>query len=139
MGGEIITDFATLIDTTIARHTRNRLAEFLSQFQYVEFGRTRALAAWEVVLVLTCIDHFLLSDSITELGTTEFRNLRTRLNSIAQHEAPIPNEMITLVRNSCFDALAYISALEARLCRTLDRAEVRGRMGSEKQCATNDN
>jgi len=139
MGGEIITDFATLVDTAIARHTRNRLAEFLSQFQYVEFGRTRPLAAWEVALVLTCIDHFLLDDSITELGTTQFRQLRARLNTIAQHEAPIPEEMFTLIRNSCFDALACISALEARLCRTLDRAEVRRAIGTDMQCAENDN
>ena len=133
------TNFAQIIDGAIARHTRTRLAEFLSQFQYVEYGRTRALAAWEVALVLTCVDHFLLSDSITELGTTEFRQLRARLNTIAQHEAPIPDGMFTLIRNSCFDALACISALEARLCRTLDRAEVRTRMSSDMPCATNDN
>ena len=139
MGGEDITDFAGIIDTAIARHNRTSLARFLSQFQYVEFGRTRALAAWEVALVLTCVDHFLLSDSITELGTTEFRQLRARLNTIAQHEAPIPEEMFTLIRNSCFDALACISALEGQLCRTLDRAEVRTRMSSDMPCATNDN
>ena len=138
MGGEDVIDFARIIDTAIARHTRTRLAEFLSRFQYVDFGRTRGLTALEVGLVLACVDQFLLSDSITELGRTEFRQLRARLNKIAQHEAPIPNEMITLIRNSCFDALACIRALEARLCRTLDRAEVR-RVGSERHCATNDN
>ena len=100
MGGEDVTDFARIIDTAIARHTRTRLAEFLSRFQYVEFGRTHPLAAWEVARVLACIDHFMLSDSITELGATEFRQLRARLNEIAQHEASIPNEMITLIRKA---------------------------------------
>ena len=138
MSSEDTTDFAGIIDTAIARHTRTRLAEFLSQFQYVECGHIRPLAAWEVALVLTCLDHFLLSDSITELGTTEFRTLRTRLNSISQHDAPIPNDMVTQIRNSCFDALACISALEARLCRTLDRAEVRRRIGLRSQFPAND-
>ena len=120
-----ITEFAALIERAIARNTRTKLVRFLDRFNHVEFGRARALTTSEKALVLTCVDAFLLDQSATDLGVTEFRNLRVRLSSLAHNEFGFTGSEAVKVRNTCFDALACITALEARLARALDRAEVR--------------
>jgi hypothetical protein len=120
-----ITQFAALIESAIARNTRAKLVSFLDRFNYVEFGRARALTTPDRALVLRCVDEFLLNHSAIDLGVTEFRNLRAQLSKLAHDECGFTDRDAVNVRNTCFDALACITALEARLARTLDRAEVR--------------
>ena len=98
---------------------------FLDRFNHVEFGRTRALSTDEKALILTCVDVFGLEQNVTDLGVTEFHNLRRDLARLAEKETDFTDSEAVKVRNACFDALACISALEARLARALDRAEVR--------------
>jgi hypothetical protein len=86
--------------------------------------------------VLSCLDAFLLDHNILDLGVIEIRGLRDRLGHLAQFP-PTGPLCSSAVGNTCFDALACITALEARLCRALDRTEVRMRVQAHR-CAAND-
>ena len=120
-----MTDFAAIVANAIVRDTREKLVCFLDRFNHVEFGRTRLLTTDEKALVLRCVDRFVVEQSFTDLGVTEFHNLRRDLARFAEKETGFTDSGVVKVRNTCFDALACITALEARLARALDRAEVR--------------
>lgn len=131
-----MTDFAALIEQAIERDLRGRFAAFLANYQHVEFGRVRALTLEEAALVLACTDRFLLVADVIDLGVAEIADLRSRLHGITQRQTKLCEAMLA---NTCFDALACITALEARLCRVLDRAEIRvSRQSSATRLAAND-
>lgn len=118
-----MTDFAVLIERAIERDLRRRFVQFLSAYEHVELGRRRCLTVDEAVMVLTCVDQFALHARVLDLGVAEIIGLRTRLSLLTRSEnSDAPRHLIV---NTCFDALACIAALEARLRKTLDRAEVR--------------
>jgi hypothetical protein len=118
-----MTDFATLIEGAIERELRQRLVQFISTYEHVELGRARLLTLDEASMVLTCLDHFAMHTSVTNLGVTEIAGLRRRLDLLAREDT---NDIAAQkIANTCFDALACIAALEARLRRTLDRGEAR--------------
>ena len=116
-----MTDFAALIEHAIERDLRSRFITFLANYEHVEFGRSRKLTLDEAALVLACTDRFLLDASALDLGVAEIADLRARLQSTAERP-PLPTA--TAIANTCFDALACISALEARLCRVVDRLQI---------------
>lgn len=132
-----MTDFAGLINGAIERDVRERFLAFLSAHRVVEFGRARAMTLDEMAKVLACFDGFLLDDSLLDLGVAEIRDLRSRLLQFTRPELDGVNA--NAVANACFDALACIAALEARLCRCLDRAEVRRvRLSAQASTIAND-
>jgi hypothetical protein len=132
-----MTDFAALIEHAIERDLRSRFITFLASYEHVEFGRARELTLGEAALVLACTDRFLLHTNVLNLGVAEIASLRARLQSIAERPQ-IPTT--TAIANTCFDALACIAALEARLCRLVDRVEIRmsRRSPCAGPCAAND-
>jgi hypothetical protein len=134
-----MTDFAALIERAIERDLRSRFITFLASYEHVEFGRARELTLGEAALVLACTDRFLLDTNVLDLGVAGIVDLRARLHSIAQRPGT-PAAAGTALANTCFDALACITALEARLCRLLDRVEVRvsQRRHCPSQCPAND-
>jgi hypothetical protein len=129
-------DFAALIERAIERELRSRLVAFLGTYKHVEFGVPRPLALDEAAMVLKCMDAFLVQDSLIDLGVAEIAGLRGRLSALARTIAT--EQRSREVANACFDALACIAALEARLCRALDRAEVRRVGGQLHLSASND-
>jgi hypothetical protein len=116
-----MTDFATLIRRAVERDLRQRFIDFLSKYEHVEIGHARPLTLDEAAMALACFDHFAADSSFIHLGVVEIARLRRLLNRVAV-TPDVPREVIA---NACFDALACITALEARLCMTLDRVEVR--------------
>lgn len=118
-----MTDFAALIEKAIEQDLRQRFMRFLHAYEHVELGRRRCLTIDEAAMVLTCIDQFALRVRVLNLGVAEIAGLRKRLNLLTR--ASTCDLSPELVANTCFDALACIAALEARLRKTLDRAEVR--------------
>lgn len=118
-----MTDFAALIKRAVQRDLRGRLIEFLSRHRHLEFGRSRKLTIDEAAMILDCFDAFYIESSPLELGVAEISTLRHRLHQLTGR--PESELSPDVVANTCFDALACIAALEARLCSALDRAEVR--------------
>lgn len=118
-----MTDFASLIQKAIERDLRGRFLAFLGAHRLIEFGRSRSLTLDEMSMVVACLDRFLLDAKFLDLGVAEIRDLRGRLSCLTQEDQqPIGEHDVA---NTCFDALACIVALEARLSCCLDRAEVR--------------
>lgn len=118
-----MTDFAALIERAVQRDLRGRLVEFLSRHRHLEFGRSRKLTIDEITMVLACFDAFYITSSPLELGVAEIAALRDRLHQLTgRSEREFSPDFVA---NTCFDALACITALKARLCSALDRAEVR--------------
>jgi hypothetical protein len=113
-------DFATLIERAVERDLRERFVSFLGTYKHVEFGRARPLALDETTMILTCIDTFLLNHGFFDLGVAEIRSLRGRLNRLA-HSPRTGSTCITVMANTCFDALACIAALESRLSLSVAR------------------
>jgi hypothetical protein len=108
-----MTDFAALIEKAIEQDVRQRFARFLGEYEHVELGRRRCLTMEEAGMVLTCLDEFALHFHVLDLGVAEIKGLRTRLNLLTRASTcDISRELIV---NTCFDALACIAALEARL------------------------
>lgn len=136
--GDAMTDFAALIEQAVERDLRSRFVTFLTEYEHVESGRARQLTLDEAALVLACTDRFSLDANVLDLGVAEIASLRARLQSIAQCPAALP--AASAIANTCFDALACIAALEARLCRILDRTEIRlsRRPPCAAVCAAND-
>lgn len=132
-----MTDCATLIELAIERDLRSHFVTFLGRYQHVEFGCARSLRLDEMTLVLACTDRFLRATSALKLGVAEIAGLRDRLQDIAQRPISSPSE--TMIANTCFDALACILALEARLSRAADcnKAEITNRRNCT-QLAAND-
>lgn len=118
-----MTDFALILKQAIERDVRDRFIAFLGSYQHVESGHRRALTIDEASIVLTCVDRFMADANLLDLGVAEIAGLRARLQDLANNTATTPSDFA----NTAFDALACITALEARLCRSVDRAEVRGR------------
>jgi hypothetical protein len=114
-----MTDFAALIEKAIEQDLRERLMNFLSRYEHVELGRARSLTFDEASLVLACVDQFYVGISAIDLGVAEIRGLRGRLEKLARAHADAHD----FVANTCFDALACITALEARLCRSRASAQ----------------
>lgn len=133
-----MTDFASLIQKAIERDLRGRFLAFLGAHRLVEFGRSRALTLDEIAMVVGCLDRFHVDGRFLDLGVAEIKDLRSRLSRLAH-----PGQKCiakNAVANACFDALACIAALEARLCRCLDRAQVIGVQNSASSSfAANDN
>lgn len=121
MSGEAMADFAALIEAAIEHDLRDSLISFLSTYQHMEFGRYRSLTLEEAALVIACTDRFLLTHNLLTLGAAEIPNLRKRLASIADCPTDASSEVVA---NVSFDALACITALEARLCRAIDRTDL---------------
>lgn len=115
-------DFKALIESAIEAEVRSRLCTFLLEYQTVEFGRPRHLTLEEQTLVINCIDLFLMRTSWTNLGVVQIQSLTNRLSHLAS-TAQVPT-LPRQIRNACFDAIACIKALEARLKGTLIRSEV---------------
>ena len=120
-----MTDFAVLIEKAIERDLRGRFLAFLGAHHHIEFGRARTLTPDEQAIALACFDGFLIEASFLDLGVAEIRDLRSRLRRLTREN--LETVAGTTIANTCFDALACIAALEARLCRCLDRSEVRRR------------
>ena len=118
-----MTDFASLIERAIERDLRGRFLAFLSTYHLVEFGRARTMTLDEQAMVISCLDGFLVEASLLDLGVAEIRDLRGRLFQLTQPKLESVVEFA--IANTCFDALACIAALEARLCCCLDRADIR--------------
>ena len=117
-----LVDFEDLIKKAIERDVRERFLYFLANHQLLEFGRTRAMTLDEKAMVLSCFDKFAAEAHFLDLGVARIEDLRTRLASLAQ--AKHKGRDRESVANACFDALACIAALEARLSRSIDRSEV---------------
>ena len=120
-----MTDFADLIEGVLARQTRANLVDFLDKYELVEFGHKRQLDTGETTMILTALDRFLLDDSFAELGFTEFADLTGNLASVASMNDGQIGQRCDLIRRSSFDAMVSLKAFEARLCRGVDRAQIR--------------
>jgi len=118
-----MTDFAALIETAVKRDLRDRFLAFLSEHRLGKFGQARSMTPDEKAMALACFDGFLIEANFLDLGVVEIRDLRSRLCQLTRPN--LKNIAEFTIANTCFDALACITALEARLCRCLDRAEVR--------------
>lgn len=127
-------NFSMLIERAIAQDFRDKLRAFLTRYQVIELGKQRKLTLAEAALVLECIDQFLIEVSFAELGVAEITDLRNRLEQIAH-----ANQQDLLARNACFDALACIAALEARLCQVLRQHELHLVRRSAEQLPANEN
>jgi hypothetical protein len=119
-----VPDFGALIDKRISRDTRSSLARFLTHYEHLEFGRVRNLDQEEIALVLSAMDQFLLSHGLTGLGLPELEALTKRLGDCAAQQNPACDGDMVYLQNTCFDALACIKVLEARLSRASDREEI---------------
>ena len=117
-------DFANLIDKVIAREMRTNLSTFLQRYRVVEYGFSRVLNLEEIALILRVIDDFMLDDRALNVGFTEFDALHQRLALHANGGEGASAEEETAMRNACFDALACIKALEARLGAALSRIQI---------------
>lgn len=126
-----VTDFAAMMDRVVARKTREHLATFLASYAHIEFGEPRSLIPEEIALVLTAFDIFLLEDSLASLFVPELDELCGRLSKHAGQEALFPTVEGCRMRNACFDALACLKTLEARVSNLLDQHAVR----RERLCA----
>jgi hypothetical protein len=133
-----MTDFAALLDRVIAREIRGHLTQFLTSYEHVEFGRARPLDVLEIALVLTALDSFLMEDSLTSLEVPDIRRLHLRLRQIAGHEGTFGADEACRARNACFDALACLKALEARLSSQLHKAAILRRTCRSPPAAAND-
>ena len=114
MLGDAMASFTRIISRAIATDVRDRFLSFLDRHEVLEFGVTRKLTLAEAAMVLNCVDQFLVSGRFHSLGIAEITNLRRRLALIAQGDEEELNNVLRC-RNACFDALACIAALEARL------------------------
>ena len=119
-----MTDFAALIDRVIANDIRSQLEIFLKEYQFTEAGRTRRLVPHEAALITDAVDAFLLGDSMAAVVSPEITDVCNRLSRVAEREELGDDEEGILIRNACFDAMACIKVLRARLIRQADQAAI---------------
>ena len=113
-----IPNYGAVIDRAIRQDTLRNLAIFLIDYEHVEGGDRRKLCASETALIQSVVEDFLTDDSSAEVGVVEVRGLCERLASYAAQEEMLPR--LEEMRNDCFNALACVKALEARLARQRD-------------------
>jgi len=117
-------DFDAIIEGAIDRKIRENLTLFLWSYDLDEDGEYRRLLPDEVRLIRSAVDAFLADNSFANLGVVEFRDLGRRLAAFAANDRDFIGEDATRMRNTCFDAMACIKALEARLAKEVYANEV---------------
>lgn len=111
-----------VIDRAIRGDTLRNLAIFLLDYEHLEGGDRRRLCASEAALIQSVVEDFLTDDSSADVGVADISGLCDRLATYAAQEEMLPR--IDEMRNDCFNALACIKALEARLARQLEAKSI---------------
>lgn len=117
-------DFNALIERVIGSQLRENLTLFLWSYRFHGDGEPRTLRPSEVRLIRSAIDAFMADNSLAQLGMIEIRNLEKRLASFAANDCDFTGEAADRMRNTCFDAMVCIKALEARLAKEVQRNDV---------------
>jgi hypothetical protein len=114
-------NFSDLIDRALVGNDLLNFRTFLLQYERSEVAGSRPLSPLEKELVTDAFESFLITPGAMKLGVTEFQGLLERLTAYAAQEEMFSR--IDEMRNDCFNALACIKALEARLVRQIAATE----------------
>lgn len=115
-------DFVAIIERGIASRRQSHFRHFLMDYERQEGGATRPLKEDEIALIKDVVESFIVADQGPALGVAEIDRLCDHLAAYAAQEEMFLNDR--KIRRDCFDAVACIKALEARLALQEERNRI---------------